>query len=61
MSLSLTYQPTITLPEVSLPTSQTLKAFFRTKAFTIASEIFVLLTIVAAAAIWVFVTPSPLL
>lgn len=55
MSLSLTYQPTLTLPEITLPTVQSFRRIFRTTGFKIFSEVFTLLIIVAAAAVWTFV------
>lgn len=58
MSQALSLTPTITLPTLTLPTTQTFKKIFRTKAFTIASELFALITIFVAVGIWVFVMPQ---
>jgi hypothetical protein len=58
MSQTLSLTPTITLPNLTLPTTQTLKKIFRTQAFTIASELFALITIFVAVGIWVFMMPQ---
>ena len=58
MSLTLTLTPTITLPTIALPSTQTLKKIFRTPAFTVASELFALITIFVAVGIWVLAMPS---
>ena len=54
MSQALTFYPTFFHSGVELVYSPEWTKIFRTKAFTIVSEVFTLLIIVAAAGIWIF-------